>query len=159
MVLNRRGSAAWARLVLALVVLLALPGCRGTRRAAGPTVGVIVHDFRIDPSRSTIAAGTVAFDVYDRGPSTHEFVIVRTSLPPDQLPLGTDGLTVDEESPLLEDVGEISDLNVGDSGQLLVHLSPGRYVLFCNLEGHYLGGMHALIQVGRIGSGTGGSST
>ena len=36
MVLNRRGSAAWARLVLALVVLLALPECRGTRRAAGP---------------------------------------------------------------------------------------------------------------------------
>ena len=26
-------------------------------------------------------------------------------------------------------------------------LKPGRYVLWCNLEGHYLGGMHASFEV------------
>ena len=26
-------------------------------------------------------------------------------------------------------------------------LTPGNYVLYCNLEGHYLGGMHASLAV------------
>jgi uncharacterized cupredoxin-like copper-binding protein len=26
-------------------------------------------------------------------------------------------------------------------------LAPGRYVLFCNMSGHYLGGMHRLLVV------------
>ena len=30
---------------------------------------------------------------------------------------------------------------------LVIHLAPGRYVFFCNLEGHYLGGMHGVLEV------------
>jgi uncharacterized cupredoxin-like copper-binding protein len=28
-----------------------------------------------------------------------------------------------------------------------VHLAPGRYVLFCNMTGHYMGGMHSTLVV------------
>jgi uncharacterized cupredoxin-like copper-binding protein len=28
-----------------------------------------------------------------------------------------------------------------------VHLTPGRYVLYCNMSGHFLGGMHTLLVV------------
>ena len=30
---------------------------------------------------------------------------------------------------------------------LVLHLAPGHYVLYCNLEGHYLGGMYAALTV------------
>jgi uncharacterized cupredoxin-like copper-binding protein len=30
---------------------------------------------------------------------------------------------------------------------LHLHLTPGRYVLFCNMAGHYLGGMHRTLVV------------
>ena len=31
--------------------------------------------------------------------------------------------------------------------QVTVQLEPGRYVFFCNFEGHYLAGMHAPVRV------------
>jgi uncharacterized cupredoxin-like copper-binding protein len=31
--------------------------------------------------------------------------------------------------------------------ELAVHLVPGRYVLLCNMSGHYLGGMHTVLVV------------
>jgi uncharacterized cupredoxin-like copper-binding protein len=89
----------------------------------------------------------VVFLVHDKGPSTHEFNVVRTDLPADRLPLRPDGLTVDEDSPLIHFIGGIDELDIGDNGMLRVRLLPGRYVLFCNLEGHYLGGMHVLLDV------------
>jgi len=144
-----------ARTVMAGATLLGLLSCSPAGPHPDATVGVVVRDFRISPSRQNIPAGTVEFAVRDRGPSTHEFVVIRTDLPADHLPLERDGLTVDEDSPLLHSVGEITDLNIGQSGELSLRLRPGRYVLFCNLEGHYLGGMHATIEV----SGETGSSS
>ncbi len=35
----------------------------------------------------------------------------------------------------------------GSVRELNVHLRPGRYVLFCNMSGHYLGGMHTTLVV------------
>jgi uncharacterized cupredoxin-like copper-binding protein len=128
-----------------------LTGCTRAPIAAGTTIPVLVRDFHIAPGSVSAPAGTITFRVHDQGPSTHEFVVVRTDLPPGHLPLRPDGLTVDEDSPSLRDVGEINDLDIGDSARLTLRLPPGRYVLFCNLEGHYLGGMHALVVVGSGG--------
>jgi uncharacterized cupredoxin-like copper-binding protein len=39
---------------------------------------------------------------------------------------------------------EVGELEPGDPGAvrtLRLKLSPGRYVFFCNMAGHYLGGM------------------
>jgi uncharacterized cupredoxin-like copper-binding protein len=30
---------------------------------------------------------------------------------------------------------------------MVLNLTPGRYVMYCNLEGHYLGGMYAALTV------------
>lgn len=144
----------WSAMAGAL--LLGLMSCSASGPHPDSTLSVIVRDFRIQPSTQTIDAGTVEFKVHDRGPSTHEFVVMKTDLPAAHLPLQRDGLTVDEDSPQLHHVGEITDLNIGDDGELVLHLRPGRYVLFCNLEGHYLGGMHAAIEVS---GGTGSSNS
>ena len=56
-------------------------------------------------------------------------------------------LSVDEDSPQIHVVTEDSELDIGESRVLVVSLPPGHYVFYCNLEGHYLGGMHASLVV------------
>jgi len=87
----------------------------------------------------------VDLHVRNLAPATHEFVIVRSDLPSDALPIGPDGLSVDEEE--LTPIGELPQVDTEETDPLSVNLAPGRYVFFCNLEGHYLGGMHAVLEV------------
>ena len=81
-----------------------------------------------------MAVGDVVLQVHNDAPATHEFVVVRTNLPADRLPLGPDGLTVNED--WLDGVGELNEVPAGTVGTLHLTLAPGRYVFFCNLEGH-----------------------
>ena len=90
-------------------------------------------------------AGTVAFQVHNDAPATHEFVVVRTDDPEDRLPIASDGISVDEDA--LTSAGELSDAPSGADLTLALTLAPGRYVFFCNMEGHYLGGMHGVLEV------------
>jgi len=131
-------------LLLFAVPVLLLTGC--TENApSGTPVDVNLKDFGITPTEQTIAEGDVVFRVHNDAPVTHEFVVVRTDLPGDGLPLGPDGLSVNEE--WLSAMGEITATPARETALLPLHLPPGHYVLFCNLEGHYLGGMHATIEV------------
>ena len=129
-------------------VLIALSACSSQ---ASPRSGVVLpvteKDYRITSSITDLPAGIVSFDVHNRGPSTHEFVVFETNQPEDQLPLGADGLTINEDSPSIHHVGEFSEVDIGQSRTLGLRLPPGRYVLVCNLEGHYLGGMHLVVTV------------
>ena len=57
-------------------------------------------------------------------------------------------MTVNEEA--LTSITEAGSLEPGQPGRtrdLDVRLTPGRYVLFCNMSGHFLGGMHATLVV------------
>jgi uncharacterized cupredoxin-like copper-binding protein len=42
---------------------------------------------------------------------------------------------------------EAEGLDIGDRRTLALRLAAGNYVLYCNMEGHYLGGMHAAFTV------------
>ena len=136
-------------LVAALLVLTTVFGGTGASGAAsGPThVDVRMKDFALRLSRKSAPAGRVVFRVHNSGPSTHEINIDRTDDPPRHLPLKDDGLTVEEDAPTLHRIDSIEQLNLGDTDNLEVSLTPGRYVLWCNLEGHYLGGMHVAFDV------------
>jgi uncharacterized cupredoxin-like copper-binding protein len=130
------------------VILIALSACSfQAPPRARTTIPVMMKDYRISSSVAAIPAGIVSFDVHNRGPSTHEFVVFETDPSADQMPLGADGLTIDEDSPFLRHVGEFSQIDIGRSRTLDLRLHPGRYVLVCNLEGHYLGGMHFVLTV------------
>jgi uncharacterized cupredoxin-like copper-binding protein len=139
-----------AKVVLGLCLVMTCSACSGTPSSgrSSPEVPVTLSDFHVRVANRHVAAGRIGFDIDNRGPSTHEFLIVRTDLGSSDLPLGPDGLTVDEESPQLHFVKEDPDLDIGDNRVLQVVLPPGHYVLYCNLEGHYLGGMHASLVVG-----------
>jgi len=132
-------------LVFAVMPLVLVGGCTSKEPAGGAPVGVTLRDFHITTDRPTVPAGDVVFNVHNEAPITHEFVVVRTDLPADDLPIGLDGLSVNED--WLTGVGEIDEVPDAQTDALQLNLAPGRYVFFCNLEGHYLGGMHGVLEV------------
>lgn len=101
------------------------------------------RDFAIKAPRH-LHAGEVQLTVRNKGPDAHELILVRSD---DPLPLRGDGSTVDEETLKRATVGMLEAGEPGGSRRLRVHLAPGRYELFCNMAGHYQGGMHARLVV------------
>jgi uncharacterized cupredoxin-like copper-binding protein len=145
---NRRVATIGLRAVAALLVVVAAAACsRGDATPRGALVPVLLSDYKLTTPRATAPAGYVTFRVENEGPSTHEFIVTRSKVSADALPLSKDGLTVDEDSKALHAAGELGEIRLGDTRDLTLKLAPGRYALFCNLEGHYRGGMYALIEV------------
>ena len=110
-------------------------------------VNATEKDFAIALDPSTASSGQVTFAITNEGPSTHEFVLFKTKLAPDALPVNEDG-TVDEEGKGLKLVDEVEDIAAGSSQSLEVSLDAASYVVVCNLPGHYKLGMHAPFTVG-----------
>jgi uncharacterized cupredoxin-like copper-binding protein len=141
---------AWALVLipaaLALAVFL-IVARRHEPAPVGTPVNVLLGDFHVRPAVAVAPAGTVRFRILNQGPTTHEFIVVRTDRAPDKLPLQRDGLTVNEDAPGIDVLDEAEGLDIDDRQTLVLHLAPGHYVMYCNLEGHYLGGMHAALTV------------
>ena len=108
-------------------------------------VGVTLADFSVTPDENSASAGDITFDVTNDAEQSHEFVVIKTDLAEDQLPLDDEG--VDESADGVEVVDEIEDVGGGSEQSLTVNLDAGSYVLICNLPGHYAQGMHAAFTV------------
>jgi uncharacterized cupredoxin-like copper-binding protein len=107
---------------------------------------VIEEDFHIT-APDVVRAGKVTLDVQNSGPDDHELMVVRSAK--GELPLRADGLTVDEKAIKARIAGGLEAGEPGRARTLRVKLKPGRYELFCNMSGHYLGGMEATFEVVR----------
>ena len=92
-----------------------------------------------------IRAGEVRLRLQNGGPDTHELIVARVGTGP--LPLRADGLTVDEDALEKRIVVTVEGVERGRTDAKRVDLAPGRYVLFCNMVGHYLAGMHETLVV------------
>ena len=134
---------AWA---LALAVPLTVAR-RQEPTPRGTSVNVRLEDFEVRRDAAVVPAGTVSFRILNQGPTSHELIVVRTDRAPDKLPLQGDGLTVNEEAPGIDLLDEVEGLDIDDRRTLVLDRAAGSYVLYCNLEGHYLGGMHAAFTV------------
>jgi uncharacterized cupredoxin-like copper-binding protein len=141
---------AWALALVLAVLALAVPLTVARRQEPTPRgtpVNVRLEDFEVRRDAAVVPAGTVSFRILNQGPTTHELIVVRTDRSPDKLPLQGDGLTVDEEGPGVHLLDEAEGLDIDDRQTLVLDLAAGNYVLYCNLEGHYLGGMYAALTV------------
>lgn len=105
---------------------------------------VTERDFHISAPKR-VSSNVVRLSVHNRGPDEHELIVVRAQNA--HLPLRPDGATVDEEALERATVGVLEPGAPGSVRQLLLHLPPGRYVLICNMSGHFLGGMHTELVV------------
>jgi uncharacterized cupredoxin-like copper-binding protein len=141
---------AWALVLVLAVLALAVPITVARRQEPTPRgtpVDVLLKDFKVLQDGAVVPAGTVSFRVRNQGPTTHEVIVVRTDRAPDKLPLQGDGLTVDEEGPGVHLLDEVEGLDIDDRQTMVLNMASGHYVLYCNLEGHYLGGMYAALTV------------
>ena len=146
---RRRWAWALALVLAALAVAVPLTVARRHEPTpSGTPVNVLLEDFRVREDAAVVPAGTVSFRIRNQGPTSHEFIVVRTERAPDKLPLQSDGLTVNEEAPGIKLLDEAEGLDIDDRETMVLDLTAGHYVMYCNLEGHYLGGMYAALTVG-----------
>ena len=112
---------------------------------ASAQVNVTERDFHIGLSTHTVQAGTVTLRIHNAGPDDHELIVAPQRR--GGLPLRSDGFTVNEEAIASSEPGSIEPQQPGGTENLIVALKPGRYALFCNMEGHYMAGMHTTLVV------------
>lgn len=127
-------------------VALVAAACSSVAAAPPKSVTATQSEFKIDLGSAKAATGSVTFAIKNSGTIVHEFVVMKSDLAPDKLPTTAEG-KVDEASTELTHVDEVENIAAGAPAELTVDLAPGKYVLICNLPGHYAGGMHAGLEV------------
>ena len=95
---------------------------------------------------SQVKAGDVTFEIVNESNNLeHEFLIYKTDMAADTMPMNQDGDRIDEgKIPGFEEAG---DLPEGGTKSWTTKLAPGHYMAFCNEQGHYLAGMHTMLTV------------
>jgi uncharacterized cupredoxin-like copper-binding protein len=97
-------------------------------------------------SATAAPTGIVTFQVTNTSKDTiHEMIVMYMADPAQALPFIGAENRVDEDKA--GDKGEVSELDPGASGSLTVFLKPGKYLLICNVPGHYAAGMWAQFEV------------
>lgn len=96
--------------------------------------------------KKSVKAGKVTFQVTnDSKAVVHELIVSPITNDTETLPYLNNENRVDEEHG--SHLGEVSELEPGQSGSLTVTLKPGMYALFCNIPQHYMDGMWTLLTV------------
>jgi uncharacterized cupredoxin-like copper-binding protein len=126
------------RFVLAAaVVAAALAG----DASAVATVDVKLSEYAVALSTPSVRAGKVTFVVKNVGKFAHQFVVLKTTRAPDNLP--RIGVLAAERGR----VGSIETFAPGKTRRLTLTLKPGKYVLICNVTFHYRNGQYASFTV------------
>lgn len=95
---------------------------------------------------ASVKAGKIAFDVTNGSKNlVHEMLVVKVDTFDDVLPYDAQEAKVYEDK--VNDFGEVSELEPGQSGNLTVNLKPGNYLLLCNIPGHYKMKMYSKLVV------------
>ena len=119
------------------------PGMMGMM-GPGMMMGMGMMSIRVD--KPSVKAGTVTFDVTNWSRSVlHEMLVVSVDNPAAALPYDYAQARVPEEQ--VKVLGEAGDLQPNASKTVDIALTPGSYLLICNVPGHYAAGMVAALSV------------
>ncbi len=128
------------------------PGVVEPKPQGAAQVDVVLGEWVVSPQPNSVIAGQVYFLANNVGPEDpHELVIIKSDLAPDALPV-VEGKVVEEQADI---IGEIEEFAPNSKASGVFDLSPGNYILICNLveiehgelESHYLEGMTASFTV------------
>jgi uncharacterized cupredoxin-like copper-binding protein len=130
---------------------------------AAATVDVTLSDthgnagsMSLTATPSAVPAGDVTFVVKNTGTIEHEAVVLQTNASYDKLPVTYGG---DPPMPVKTRANKVSEAaNIGETGDpnlkpgdtrtfTIKDMTPGSYVIVCNLAGHYAKGMRAPLMV------------
>lgn len=116
--------------------------------SGGPALTIEMGDFFFAPKNVTAKAGPTTIEAPNEGSVEHELVLFKTNMNPAKLPTEAGG-GVDEEKmdQIAEEGGEVPDVEAGVTKSGKFDLKPGKYVMFCNLPGHYAQGMYGTLTV------------
>lgn len=104
------------------------------------TVQTTLTEFKVELDPTSAEAGEITFETENAGAIPHQLTVIKTDLEPDALPVKDNG-TVDLDQ--VEAVGEIDEFPAGETESGTFTLEAGKYVVICDVPGHYQGGMHA----------------
>ena len=103
----------WLAVPMILGLVLVTASC-GSDDEGG--VAVTLADFSVTVDPDSASGGRVTFDITNDAEQTHEFVVFKTDLAPDQLPTDEDG-DVDEAGEGVEHVDEVEDIEGGSTSR------------------------------------------
>jgi uncharacterized cupredoxin-like copper-binding protein len=124
-----------------LAALVAAGGVLARPDAGSTKVNVVLKEWKLIASARTVRAGRVTFQVANTGTLKHELVVLRSDAHHHTLPV-RGGVAVERGLR-----GEVKPLAPGAKRTLTVRLRTGKYVLLCNLLGHYMAGQYAALRV------------
>lgn len=131
---------------VALAVIVGLvAGCRAQDEPGDATVTINLSEWHLDLSTTSVERGPSDLQIVNSGLLLHELLVVRVEGEDTRLP--TAGRVVDIAAVGDRLVGEVTELSPGDDVRVTLGLEPGRYILFCNITGHYELGMNELLEV------------
>jgi uncharacterized cupredoxin-like copper-binding protein len=107
--------------------------------AGAATVKATLDEMHVTVSATRVPAGKVTFVVRNAGTVEHELLVIPW---PKAGKLAVARFRADEHASL----GEVPELKPGKTGRVTLKLRPGRYLLICNVSGHYQLGMQASIE-------------
>jgi uncharacterized cupredoxin-like copper-binding protein len=120
--------------------------------AVGSTVAIELGEkgkaFFITADKATVPAGQVTFAINNVGTMHHEFAIFKTDLAADALPVDAEGKVDEDKAGLVAEALYTKPVRGDDDHRIrdgrgvdfVINLEPGKYVLLCNLTGHYTAG-------------------
>lgn len=106
-------------------------------------VKVALSEWAVKPASAAVKAGKVEFEVTNTGATPHELMIAKTEVAHDKLEKAAGIADETKYKPL----ARTKQLNGGQKEEISADLTPGKYVLLCNVSGHYDLGMHTAFTV------------
>jgi uncharacterized cupredoxin-like copper-binding protein len=130
--------------VLAVLALAAIWASTALAGGAADSVTTVTMgkpgEFSMKPSAASAKAGEVELILRNRGKIAHEFILLKTNIKASRLPARAENPNKVEEPGFSL---EIEDIEPGGKVIVALPLKKGHYVILCNIDNHYQGGMRA----------------
>lgn len=134
------------------VVNVTLIDRMGTNSTETPALGMGMNGdmskakMGVNANPKAVRRGPVTFRVTNLASQIiHEVIVAR--LPDGEQKLPYDATTQRVDETALQSFGSVNEIDPSKSASLTLELKPGKYILYCNLPGHYMAGMWTLIDV------------
>jgi hypothetical protein len=116
--------------LFATVALFAAVAC-SSDTGEGGKVNVSMKESSLTVSPASVPRGPVEFTIKNDGEKQHSLLIIKTSIPPGELPKKDDG-SIDKGAADVDVQHEVDEIDGGDDTSRTYQMDPGTYVLISN---------------------------